>query len=696
MNELPLNPYVAGGPLSDPAGRGFYGREDIFDFVRTSLLAERRTPILLYGQRRIGKTSILRQIPNHLPPELACVYYDLQGKASMSLDQVLYGLARAITDILKIPRPPREEATEENFVADFLPRAIAALDNRPERLVLLFDEFDVIDEPVTGKNVDARGFIGFLGNLVNIEPRIGFILVVGRKTEELSEEFNSTLLKGSVQKKIVLLNKEQATRLVHKPSQGYLHFTDDALERIYSLAAGQPFCTQVLCYIIWAVHVREGPTFPIKVAAGQVDDALLPAIEFGTLGLNWIFDGLTSAAHRLFLSALAEVADPIACEGAPLSKAESALTRRHIALNTVEFNSAPRELERWDVIKSDSQGLLRFVVPMVGAWIQRERSLDRLEKDVRYANPRAYNYYELAVEAHGQQDLGRAILDYKRALVANPLFLEAQKGLATALGQRRQAGDLDAAVEAFERVLEIDPESSRDPLVQVLAESIEYDASEPDKLPAKYARLSQLDPEGPMQSRTTRLLRDRAASLMELGSFKEAAKVFEVIGETELARLAVRRHPLGALATNTTIAVSISALLLAYFVSPFLPPVFYLVQMALWSHAAATLGSLLARLLTTGSFNGPFLSRKLIQWLFLGGRSRSFMELYFRLTFGFAMGLGAGGAMIYVLKEAWAPQAFGAGWAPQAVAAVVALFATGGWVSVVERGDTTRKPKNHE
>jgi hypothetical protein len=319
MVQSYLNPYVAGGPLSDRGATSFIGREDLFDFVGSNILSRYRTPILLYGHRRIGKTSLLRQIPYHLPEDLICVYYDLQGKGSLQLDQVLYGLGRAIADKLKITRPNREETGEEEFFDQFMGRTIKALGNDPGRLVLLLDEFDVIDERVSGDTVAARRFMGYLSELTAREPRIGYILVVGRKTEELSAEFNSTLLKGCVQKKITLLDEEQATRLVVEPSRGYLNFTPDALGRIYDLAAGQPFCTQVLCHTIWSAHAAQNLGPPVEITSDAVDKALIPSINLGSLGMNWIFDGLTDPAHRLLLSALAEAADPPTREGVSLS-----------------------------------------------------------------------------------------------------------------------------------------------------------------------------------------------------------------------------------------------------------------------------------------------------------------------------------------------------------------------------------------
>ena len=207
MDLATLNPYSPGGAIVDPRGRGFYGRDEIFQFVYAAIQSRQRTPIILYGQRRIGKSSILRQIPYHLPSEIYCIYYDLQGKEDMPLDQVLYGLARETARELKILRPEREETNEETFSTEFLHRVIQALDEQPQRLVFLFDEFDVLDERIAGEDVAARRFIGYIGKLIEQHPQVGYIIVVGRKTEELSQEFNSTLLKNSVQHRIGRLSR---------------------------------------------------------------------------------------------------------------------------------------------------------------------------------------------------------------------------------------------------------------------------------------------------------------------------------------------------------------------------------------------------------------------------------------------------------------------------------------------------------
>ncbi len=67
MMTLARNPYIAGNPVGDSAA--FVGRDDVLRQVLRVLRHDRQNAIVLYGQRRIGKTSILQQLMARLPEE---------------------------------------------------------------------------------------------------------------------------------------------------------------------------------------------------------------------------------------------------------------------------------------------------------------------------------------------------------------------------------------------------------------------------------------------------------------------------------------------------------------------------------------------------------------------------------------------------------------------------------------------------
>ncbi len=559
MQSVALNPYSPGGAITDPSGSGFFGREEIFQFVRSAIEARRRTPIIIYGQRRIGKSSILRQIPYRLSAGICCVYYDLQGKAGLDLDQVLFGLAREISRELDIAKPQREEATEATFATEFLPRALHALDDQPARLVLLFDEFDVLDERIAGEFVAGRKFIDYLATLQTQQPAIGYIIVVGRKTDELSREFNSALLSGSVQERIGRLDRQHSDELVCKlaQTQDVLWFSKDALDRIYSLTAGHPYCTQLLCFTIWARTVEAAMT-NIEVTVPMVEDAVVPSLEYGTLGLNWIFDGLAEPAYKLFLSALAETGDPFNDTPASFSAIERVLGKRQVTLDQVEFSQAPDDLKRWDIIDRRGDGF-HFQVPLIGIWIRKERPLQVLENEVRYSNPRAYAYFELAKAAHQAGDLERAISDYKGALKENPVFFEAQRDLAIALSKSDKPEDIVASIESYERALDLDEEMPKTGFIQVLINALDVVVST-EQLIIYFDRVKQLDIDGGMKLRAERQLRNRALQMLSAEQFRDAEMLFRVLADKELTEIARGRRNVATTLRVITVVVGVAAI----------------------------------------------------------------------------------------------------------------------------------------
>ena len=64
MNQ-PSNPYIAGTVIHEE--KGFFGRLEILKRVVQEIRNPNTNALVLFGQRRIGKTSLLHQLQNTLP-----------------------------------------------------------------------------------------------------------------------------------------------------------------------------------------------------------------------------------------------------------------------------------------------------------------------------------------------------------------------------------------------------------------------------------------------------------------------------------------------------------------------------------------------------------------------------------------------------------------------------------------------------
>ena len=96
----PNNPYIAGNPLKGQ--EMFFGRDDIFEKVRAHLVGEHQdNAIVIYGQRRTGKTSVLYQMERRLNraegrERYVAVLVDLQRFGLKDVENFLWQLADSI------------------------------------------------------------------------------------------------------------------------------------------------------------------------------------------------------------------------------------------------------------------------------------------------------------------------------------------------------------------------------------------------------------------------------------------------------------------------------------------------------------------------------------------------------------------------------------------------------------------------
>lgn len=453
---FPKNPYVIGVPLTGDVG--FYGRRNIFTFVKDALDAQQQNVIVLYGQRRVGKTSLLHQISKQLKDEgqLLPIYFDLQGKEQQSLGLALYSLARTIARPLNIKQLKQDRFDDAGrfFREEFLPSVYKQLDGR--RLLLLFDEFDVLGDELSSPEAASEILFPYLQDLIMHQRQMAFIFVVGRRIEELATHFQA-IFKQAIYRQIGLLRPEDARTLVVEPVKEILNFEDGAVEAILDLTAGHPYFTQLICFETFnAMKAQNQRVVTQADVLTQIDQA----IETGHGALNWFWEGLPRA-ERFIMSAVAHVTDETGL--ATQENIRQILEKHRIVLTGLELKDAPDRLVEWEMLRREGPDNYRFVVELVRRWIIKTHPLESARRDVDYISQRAVRLYEIARDAHTEGDLEDAREYYQRALDANPNHSGAQLGLAQVLFE---FGEIEAAIEEYLKAYAIDEMSARDGLVR--------------------------------------------------------------------------------------------------------------------------------------------------------------------------------------------------------------------------------------
>src|SRR5947199_7195595 len=107
----------------------FVGRRDIVQQLSRTLDSTGRRPtLLLYGERRMGKSSMLRQLPNLLGASYLSIFYDLQNPAMTSstytfLSRVAQEMFRAMVlrgmSIARLESNPLQEVLREDDAGSY-------------------------------------------------------------------------------------------------------------------------------------------------------------------------------------------------------------------------------------------------------------------------------------------------------------------------------------------------------------------------------------------------------------------------------------------------------------------------------------------------------------------------------------------------------------------------------------------------
>ena len=361
------SPYIIGVPLTEEQ-EIFIGRNDISTRIEQLLLDRRRPPLLLYGQRRMGKTSLLNNLGHLLPNTIVPMFVDLQGAPSSASDYggFLYNIARGMVNSamqkrgLTLPPLPREALAADPFTYfdEWLDRVEQALEDKTALLEL--DEFEELDSAITKGRFDEQDVLGMLRNLIQHRPRFK-VLLAGSHTLEEYQRWASYLINVQVVN-ISYLHEDEARQLIEQPVTNFpLHYEPDAVERVLELTRCHPCLVQLLCAEIVALKNEQHSTRRRLASLRDVDSAAPEALSSGSFFFADIERNQIDAAGLELLRFLAAKG-----EGATVSR--KALSRQF----PDNLHSTLASLVRRQLIEQDGDGY-RFQVELIRRWFAQAR-----------------------------------------------------------------------------------------------------------------------------------------------------------------------------------------------------------------------------------------------------------------------------------------------------------------------------------
>ncbi|NEU75229.1 ATP-binding protein [Hassallia byssoidea VB512170] len=360
------SPYITGIPLSEQQ-EIFVGRTDISVRIEQLLIDRRRPPLLLYGQRRMGKTSLLNNLGRLLPNTIIPMFVDLQGSASRTTDYsgFLYNLARGMMNSasrqrgLTLPSLTREMLALDPFTRfdEWLDEVEQALEDNT--VLLALDEFEVLDNAIAKGRFDEQDVLGMLRNLIQHRPRFK-VLLAGSHTLEEYQRWASYLINVQVLR-ISYLQEEEARQLIEQPVKNFpLHYEPDAVERVLELTRCHPCLVQLLCNEIVDIKNQQRPGSRRLATSKEVEAAVPQALTNGSFFFADIQNNQIKESELKVLRFLAE-------KGEGITVSKKALSRDF----PDSFDSSINLLLRRELIEEAEDGY-RFQVELIRQWFAQK------------------------------------------------------------------------------------------------------------------------------------------------------------------------------------------------------------------------------------------------------------------------------------------------------------------------------------
>ncbi len=339
------SPYIIGVPLTERQ-EIFVGRIDISARIEQLLLDRRRPPLLLYGQRRTGKTSLLHNLGRLLPNSVVPLFVDLQGPASSASDHAgfLYNLARGMATSaqrqrsLSLPPLSRETLTADPFTSfdEWLDAVEATLQG--STALLTFDEFEVLDQALTTGRFSETLVLGMLRNLIQHRPRFK-VLFAGSHTLEEFQRWSSYLINAQTLH-LGYLKDDETRQLIERPSADLaLRYRPEACDRVLALTKGHPFLVQLLCAEIVVLKNEQDPSVRRLATLKDVNAAVPEALSSGSMFFsdiegNQLSETATKLLHYMAAQGEGAIANPSAlaqhCDNADFAAAIALLQQREL------------------------------------------------------------------------------------------------------------------------------------------------------------------------------------------------------------------------------------------------------------------------------------------------------------------------------------------------------------------------------
>ncbi|WP_295388650.1 hypothetical protein [uncultured Thiodictyon sp.] len=278
VEPIAPNVYRPGSPLRPGQDADlFLGREDLRRELSREVLTARELPLLLIqGQRRVGKTSLLNFLPTLLGAGFRVVFQDMQGAAVTSVPAWLKDLRRRVAETLQLK--PEDWDPPDDWVAawaELEPWLTAAAEGAHCRLILAFDEYETLHRYLAQDPDQGRRLLGAIRSFSQHQTQVCLLFAGATPFSELRHPDWSEFFVQALRLRVDYLGREDSLRLITEPVPS-LRYPLEVPERLFDLTRGHPALLQILCKHLVDIANRDGRR---AMTMADLDEALVRGVD---------------------------------------------------------------------------------------------------------------------------------------------------------------------------------------------------------------------------------------------------------------------------------------------------------------------------------------------------------------------------------------------------------------------------------
>lgn len=234
--------------------KDFFGRKKLLEKIADNFSGDSNNNILvLHGVRRVGKTSILNYLSYVFDENYVLININLETyRGPQSTQWLIYNaFVEPIIETLEDMGISMNPYSIDDFKEEpmfqfrsFVKRVLKKLEGK--KLIMMFDEFEVLIEGVASGKLDTYIFDKLRGIIQDFYD-LSLIIAGADKLIEMLKDYASRIFNMTYTLEVSFLEHDEAKKLIQRPGEGKIEFSESSVEEILKYTNCHPFYTKVIC-----------------------------------------------------------------------------------------------------------------------------------------------------------------------------------------------------------------------------------------------------------------------------------------------------------------------------------------------------------------------------------------------------------------------------------------------------------------